>query len=55
MILKKLTKKQQVSLTIIGCLVGVLLISATLIYKLNATEPKEEESYKIIKVKRVIP
>lgn len=55
MILKKLTKKQQISLTIIGCLVGVLLISATLIYKLNATEPKEEEAYQIIKVKKSDP
>ncbi|ELY8689095.1 efflux RND transporter periplasmic adaptor subunit [Enterococcus faecalis] len=54
MILKKLTKKQQISLTIIGCLVGVLLISATLIYKLNATVPKEE-SYRIIKIKKGDP
>ncbi|HBI2077911.1 TPA: efflux RND transporter periplasmic adaptor subunit [Enterococcus faecalis] len=55
MILKKLTKKQQIFLTIIGCIIGVLLISAILIYKLNATEQKDEVSYKIIKIKKSDP
>ncbi|NBA57069.1 efflux RND transporter periplasmic adaptor subunit [Enterococcus hirae] len=55
MILKKLTKKQQIFLTIIGCIVGILLISATFIYKLNTTEPKEDDSYRIVKVKKNDP
>ncbi len=49
-----MTKRQQIYLSIMGGVISFLLIGGAVIYKLS-NPIVEEDSYKLVKVKRVNP